>query len=129
MSPVPPVLPLIPFFLFGKMTIYGKQRPTKRVKLKSVLIMFVQVSQCQFVCQTKWKNYLNILGKKLKISGPNGLSKCPESRETDFGHLQDCFRQFFSNSFLAPGGGQAAGPFGSVAVGRLVGRACFPFGL
>ena len=29
--------------------------------------------------KTYWKNW--------KISGPNGLSKCPESREMDFGHF------------------------------------------
>ena len=30
--------------------------------------------------------------KKMKISGPNGLSKCPESIEMDFGHFwgKDC---------------------------------------
>ena len=26
-------------------------------------------------------------GKNWKINGPNGLSKCPESREMDFGHF------------------------------------------
>ena len=36
----------------------------------------------------------------MEISGPNGLSKCPESREMDFGHFRekilfDDFRRFF----------------------------------
>ena len=33
----------------------------------------------------------------MKISGPNGLSKCPESREMDFGHF---WEKYFSTIFL-----------------------------
>ena len=32
----------------------------------------------------------------LKISGSNGLSKCPESREMDFGHFRE---KYFSTIF------------------------------
>ena len=46
LSPVPPVLPLILFF--RQKTISGKTRPLKRVIFRSCLIIFVQVSQCQF---------------------------------------------------------------------------------
>ena len=36
--------------------------------------------------------------KKLKISGPNGLSKCPESIEMDFGPFwENIFRPFFDD--------------------------------
>ena len=41
----------------------------------------------------------------LKISGPNGLSKCPESREMDFGPFRgkyclSIFRRFFGPTFF-----------------------------
>ena len=36
---------------------------------------------------------------KLKIRGPNGLSKCPESREIDFGHV---WEKTFLDHFLDP---------------------------
>ncbi len=41
--------------------------------------------------------------KKLKISGPNGLSKCLESREIDFGNCWEkyCFDNFLDD-FLDP---------------------------
>ena len=46
--------------------------------------------------QTNWsKNAQNIL-EKIEISGPNGLSKCPESREMDFGPFRG---KYFSTIF------------------------------
>ena len=36
------------FFFFRKKTISGKQRPPKRVIFRQFLLIFVQVSQCQF---------------------------------------------------------------------------------
>ena len=43
--------------------------------------------------------------KKWKISGPNGLSKCPESREMDFGpfpgkYFSTIVRRFFGPTFF-----------------------------
>ena len=60
----------------------------------------------------------------LNISGPNGLSKCPESRERDFGHFgENIFRQFLGilepgiPTFFEPRGqGQGAGG-GALRVG------------
>ena len=33
----------------------------------------------------------NVQVKNKKISSPNGLSKCPESREMDFGHFRETY--------------------------------------
>ena len=51
------------------------------------------------------KNCPNILEKLKKISGPNGLSKCPESIEIDFGHFRGtyfstCVGHFFGPTFF-----------------------------
>ena len=45
------------------------------------------------------------IAKKSKISGPNGWSKCPESREMDFGpfrgkYVSAIFRRFFGPTFF-----------------------------
>ena len=49
-------------------------------------------NQSKKIKKKYWKNW--------KISGPNGLSKCPESREMDFGHFwENIFRLFFGPFF------------------------------
>ena len=40
--------------------------------------------------------------EKLKISGPNGLSKCPESREMDFGPFREKYVSTIFRQFLGP---------------------------
>ena len=44
--------------------------------------------------QKYWKNW--------KISGPNGLSKCPESREMDFGHFWEKYFSAIFGRFCGP---------------------------
>ena len=39
------------------------------------------------------------IGKNWEISGPNGLSKCPEPVEMDFGHFWELFFDDFSTIF------------------------------
>ena len=47
----------------------------------------------------KWSTNSQNICKKYNISGPNRLSKCPESREMDFGH---CWGKYVFDLFLGP---------------------------
>ena len=60
-------------------------------------IPFLLACACWKTCYTchiifDWKNW--------KISGPNGLSKCPESREIDFGNFGEKYVRHFFDHFL-----------------------------